>query len=165
MIDNARILTEFMEAVWNNGDLDAVDGFLADQYTIQSDPGDPWDGATLSRAGFKDRLIASRAPFPDLRFDLTDVIAGQDCVAIAWSMHGTQTGALGPLPPTGRRINVQGMTIYYFREGRITGHRQIVDRLSVVRQLGLAGPGVGVAATQDSSAAPASSAPPSASAC
>lgn len=139
MTDNARTLTEFMDAVWNRGDLDAVDRFLADRYTIHSDPGDPWDGATLSRSAFKERLVASRAPFPDLHFDLTDVIAGDDRVAIAWSMRGTQTGTLGSQPPTGRRIDVRGMTIYYFRDGRITGHRQVVDRVAVARQLGLTG--------------------------
>ncbi|MBL0937644.1 MAG: ester cyclase [Gemmatimonadaceae bacterium] len=130
-----------MNAVWNRGDVEAVDRFLADEYTIHSDPGDPWDGATLSRAAFKERLTISRAPFPDLRFDLIDVIADNDRVAISWTMHGTQTGALGPMPATGRRINVQGMTVYYFRDGRITGHRQVVDRVSVAQQLGLSGAG------------------------
>ncbi len=52
-------------------------------------------------------------------------------------MLGTQTGPMGPYPPTGRSINVPGMTIYYFRDGRITGHRQVVDRIAVAQQLGL----------------------------
>ena len=138
-IDNARILADFMDAVWNRGELAAVDRFIADAYTIHSDPGDPWDGATLTRSGFKDRLSASRAPFPDLHFDIAEVVADGERVAIVWTMRGTQTGALGPLPPTGRRIEVQGMTVYYFRDGRITGHRQVVDRLAVARQLGIAG--------------------------
>jgi steroid delta-isomerase-like uncharacterized protein len=138
MTDNAQALTEFMESVWNRGDLDAVDRFLADEYTIHSDPGDPWDGKVLTRSAFQDRLLTSRAPFPDLHFDLIEVIAEGDRVAIAWNMRGTQTGPLGQLASTGRRIDVQGMTVYYFWNGRITGHRQIVDRLSVVRQLGIA---------------------------
>src|SRR6516225_4620047 len=46
--DNARTLANFMESVWNQGDAAAVDRFLADQYVIHSDPGDPWEGATLS---------------------------------------------------------------------------------------------------------------------
>jgi len=137
MTENARRLVEFMERVWNAGDLAAVDRFLAERYTIHSDPGDPWDGQTLSRAGFKDRLTTSRAPFPDLRFELGDIVADGDRVAISWTMRGTQVGALGGRPASGRAINVQGMTIYYFADGLITGHRQVVDRLSVVQQLGL----------------------------
>jgi steroid delta-isomerase-like uncharacterized protein len=139
MTENARILREFMDEVWNAGDVDAVDRFLAEQYTIFSDPGDRWDGQTLSRDGFKQRLVASRAPFPDLNFDVTDVISEGDRVAISWTMRGTQTGAMGERPPSGRAINAQGMTIYYFVDGRIVGHRQVVDRLTVGQQLGLTG--------------------------
>ena len=31
------------------------------------------------------------------------------------------------------------MTIYYFDGDRLTGHRQVVDRLTVARQLGMLG--------------------------
>ncbi len=138
MTNNVRVLAEFMEAVWNQGDAAAVDRFLADRYVIHSDPGDPWDGRTLSRDEFRQRLITSRAPFPDLRFDVSETIAQGDRVAIAWTMRGHQTGAVAGHPGTGRAIEVQGMTVYYFADGRITGHRQVVDRLTAGRQLGVA---------------------------
>ncbi len=138
MTVNARILAEFMEAVWNRGDVAAVDEFLADRYVIYSDPGDPWDGRTLSRDEFKQRLITSRAPFPDLRFDVDETIAEGVRVAIAWTMRGHQTGLVADRPGSGRAIEVQGMTVYYFADGRITGHRQVVDRLTAGRQLGVA---------------------------
>ena len=139
MSDNAQRLQRFMDEVWNTGNVAAVDLFLADRYTIHSDPGDPWEGQTLSREGFKQRLAASRAPFPDLRFELSDIVADGDRVAASWIMRGTQLGALGGRPSSGRSIEVRGMTIYYFADGRITGHRQVVDRLTVAQQLGLAG--------------------------
>lgn len=137
MSDNAARLAEFMERVWNAGDATAVDDFLGDHYVIHSDPGDPWDGKTLSPAEFKHRLSMSRGAFPDLHFDVTDTVADGDRVVISWQMRGTNTGAMGEMPPTGRKIDVAGMTIYYFRAGRIVGHRQVVDRLSVARQLGM----------------------------
>ena len=101
MNENARTLADFMESVWNRGDASAVDRFIADEYRIHSDPGDPWEGATLSREGFKERLHVSRAPFPDLRFEIGETIAEGDRVAIAWRMRGTHTGPLGPYPATG----------------------------------------------------------------
>ena len=137
MNENARTLADFMESVWNRGDASAVDRFLADAYRIHSDPGDPWDGATLSPEGFKERLRSSRAPFPDLRFEIDETITEGDRVAIAWHMRGTHTGPLGLYPATGRRIDVPGMTVYYFRDGWITGHRQVVDRVAVAQQLAL----------------------------
>ena len=139
MADNLGVLRQFMERVWNAGDAAFADEVLADTYTIHSDPGDPWDRKALTRAEFKERLTISRAPFPDLRFEFGDAVVESDRVALAWTMLGTNTDALAGRPPTGRSIRVQGMTIYYFADGRITGHRQVVDRLGVVQQLGLMG--------------------------
>jgi len=65
MTDQSPTLVQFMDRVWNAGDVSAVDAFVADSYAIHSDPAAPWDGQTLSRDGFKQRLVASRAPFPD----------------------------------------------------------------------------------------------------
>jgi predicted ester cyclase len=56
-------------------------------------------------------------------------------------MRGTGSGELGALDVSGRAIEVRGLTIYYFEDGRIAGHRQVVDRLSVMGQLGLLGAG------------------------
>lgn len=65
-----------------------------------------------------------------------------DCV-LAWGLLfllEPQTGAMGALPPSGRSIAMQGITVYCSRGGRIAGHRQVVDRLGVAQQLGLGGP-------------------------
>jgi steroid delta-isomerase-like uncharacterized protein len=139
MTDNATSLIAFMERVWSAGEVAAVEEFLGPQYTIYSDPGDPWDGQTLSLSGFKERLLASRAPFPDLTFEIGETVCAGDRVALSWTMRGTQLGTMGGRPPSGRSIAVQGMTIYHFANGRIIGHRQVVDRLSVAQQLGLLG--------------------------
>ena len=139
MSDIAGVLVRFMHQVWNAGDVEAVDDFLADRYTIHDDPGDPWEGRTLSREEFKQRLVTSRAPFPDLHFEISDIVPHGDRVAIGWIMRGTQSGPLGDQPPSGRTIAARGMTIYYFDGDRLTGHRQVVDRLTVARQLGMLG--------------------------
>jgi steroid delta-isomerase-like uncharacterized protein len=137
MPDHASLLRQFMERVWNRGELDAIDELLAETYTVHSDPGDPWSGQSLDRAGFRARLVASRAPFPDLRFDLGEVVAEGDRVAVSWTMRGTHSEAMGDVPATGNAIEVDGMTIYHFEAERIAGHTQVVDRLAVLQQLGL----------------------------
>jgi len=134
---NGELLRAFMDRVWTAGEVAAVDEYLAASYTIYSDPGDPWDGQTLDRDTFKQRLISSRGPFPDLRFDLEEFVEGENRVALGWTMRGTNTGSVGDRAPSGQPIVVHGLTIYYFTNGRIIGHRQVVDRLSVVQQLGL----------------------------
>ena len=136
---NSDRLRSFMERVWTAGEVDAVDEYLAAAYTIHSDPGDPWEGQTLDVQAFKQRLVSSRSPFPDLRFELEEFVEEENRVAIGWTMRGTNTGSFGGRAPTGRAIAVHGLTVYYFAHGQITGHRQVVDRLTVAQQLGLMG--------------------------
>ena len=139
MNDNRAILREFIERVWNRDELAAVEEFIAPEYTIHSDPGDPWHGRTLDRSGFVHRLVVSKAPFPDLKFDLGEMVAEGDRVAVSWILTGTHTADLGEVPASGNAIRVEGMTIYSFERGLLTGHRQVVDRLAVLQQLGILG--------------------------
>jgi len=136
---NSDRLRVFMDRVWSAGEVDAVDEYLAAAYTIYSDPGDPWEGQTLDVPAFKQRLMSSRSAFPDLRFELEECVEEENRVAIGWTMSGTNTGSFGGRAGTGRAIAVRGLTVYYFADGRISGHRQVVDRLSVAQQLGLLG--------------------------
>ena len=54
-------LSAFIRQIWDDGEADAADGYIAETYTIHHDPGDPWEGSTLDRTGFKDRVRKSRA--------------------------------------------------------------------------------------------------------
>ena len=132
-----RRLTDFLDRVWSMGDGDAVDAFLADSYTIHNDPGDPWEGQTLTRDGFRERLATSRAAAPDQRFHPVHMAESGDAVAVAWHWTGTHTGhGPGLPPPTGRALAMTGATFYFFdADHRLTGHWQIADRLGIYRQI------------------------------
>lgn len=134
---NKDILRKFIEEVWNKGNLEWVDQLVAEQYTIKNDPGDPCEFKTINLEIFKSRLQQSRTIFPDLHFDIVEMNAEDDKVVISWFMTGTQRGDLPNLPATGKKIKVSGITIYYFKEGKIIGHWQVFDRLSLLAQLGV----------------------------
>lgn len=129
-------LAAFIRQVWDGGEADAADSYIAEKYTIRHDPGDPWEGRTLDRAGFKDRVRNSRAAFPDQRFDIQGLFADGDSVVMTWLWNGTHRGDLSGFPATGRAISMSGATVYTFdNEERLTGHWQITDRLGVFQQL------------------------------
>jgi steroid delta-isomerase-like uncharacterized protein len=122
--------------VWDHGREDAIETYLAPQYRIHHDPGDPWEGLTLDRAWFKERLRLSRAPFPDQHFDIQDLYADGDAVVITWLWKATHLADFPGFPATGKVIHMSGATAYMFdTANRLTGHWQIVDRLDVFRQL------------------------------
>ena len=138
MTDHARKqrLARFIREIWDEGNAEAADDYLAAAYTIHHDPGDPWEGRTLDRAGFKARVRQSRAAFPDQRFDIQALIAEGGDVVMTWLWTGTHRGDLPGFPATGKPIRMSGATLYRFDdEDRLTGHWQITDRLGVYLQL------------------------------
>jgi predicted ester cyclase len=131
----ARIIRELYEIVWSAGDLSAVDRLVAALYLIHSDPGDPWEGRTLDRATYRERVMYSRRGFPDLLFHLHAIIPTDHLVAVRWGAEGTHNGDLVGLPATGKRLRFAGQTIYAVAGDQVTGHWQVVDRLGFIQQL------------------------------
>lgn len=130
-----RLLRAFVTEVWDKGNVEAASDYIAPAYTIHHDPGDPWEGMTLDVEAFKDRVRKSREPVPDQRFTIQELFEGESRVAITWKWQGTHWGEIAGFPPTGQQIQMSGATVYYFEDGRISGHWQIADRLAVFRQL------------------------------
>jgi predicted ester cyclase len=75
--------------------------------------------------------------FPDLRVTIEDMIAEGDKVVIRFTTHGTQQGALGSIPPTGKQVAVPTIEITRIADGKIVEDWGLDDRLGMLQQLGL----------------------------
>jgi steroid delta-isomerase-like uncharacterized protein len=132
-------LSAFMERMWNNGDFSQIETYVAAEYEIKSDPGDPWEGQVINHDVFKERVLYSRNAFPDLRFEIQEMIEEQEKVVSSWIMSGTHLGDLPQLPASGKPFSFTGVTIYYFKAGKVCGHWQAYDRLGFLAQMGFLG--------------------------
>lgn len=129
-------LVQFIQEVWNDGREEAVGRYLASSYTLHHDPGDPWDGQVLDLVSYKTRLRASRAPFPDQKFDIQRLCADGDAVVMTWLWEAHHFGDFPGFPATGELVRMSGATVYLFDAAeRLSGHWQITDRLGVFQQL------------------------------
>jgi steroid delta-isomerase-like uncharacterized protein len=79
--------------------------------------------------------------FPDLHFDVKDIVAQGDLVVISWMATGNHTKPLntpgGSISPTNRKINVPGMFLSEIRDNKITRQTITWDQLSFLMQLGV----------------------------
>lgn len=138
-MNKTAFLREFMSEVWNKKKFEKIVEYVHPAYTIHLDPGDPWEGRTLSHAEFRERMQSgSFDPFPDMHFAITTAIESEAHVAVTWILTGTNLGKIGPYPATQKAIKTTGMTIYHFKDNLISGHTQILDRKTVMQQLGFA---------------------------
>jgi steroid delta-isomerase-like uncharacterized protein len=73
--------------------------------------------------------------FPDLRYTFDQFIAKDDYVVERYTASGTQQGALGDLPPSGRTAAWTGINIFRIDCGRIAEVWSEVDAVSRRQQL------------------------------
>jgi predicted ester cyclase len=74
--------------------------------------------------------------FPNLKMTVTHVIAEGDLVAVRWVFRGTHAAAgYGGLPATGTRLEMSGMTIWRFVDGKIHDEWTEFDELRAYSQV------------------------------
>ena len=79
-----------------------------------------------------------KTAFPDLYATIEDALSEGDKVVTRWTVRGTHEGEIESFgPPTGRRVEIQGITIHRIEGGKIVEEWERYDNLSVMQQLGL----------------------------
>ena len=80
-----------------------------------------------------------KTAFPDLKATVEDVIAEGDKAVTRWTVRGTHQGEIEEFgPPTGRQVEIKGITIHRIESGKIVEEWERYDNLSILQQLGLA---------------------------
>ena len=119
----------------NRGDVSAADGVFASDCTVHlTGVAQPIRGVAAWKAVVAGLLTA----FPDLHFTTEDQLTDGSRVAIRWRATGTHRGALGPVPPTGRSITVDGLIIDRLEGGKVAERWEQWDQPAMLQQLGLA---------------------------
>jgi steroid delta-isomerase-like uncharacterized protein len=87
--------------------------------------------------GLRTMLETYWRAFPDLQITVTDTIIDDPRLAIAWVAQATHLGPIMNIPPTGRSIQVRGVSIIEVQDGLVMRGRHIWDLAGMLRNLGL----------------------------
>ena len=78
-----------------------------------------------------------RTAFPDWHEQVLDVFGAEEKVASRYVSTGTHSGLFWGLEPTGKHIEIQGISILRCAGGRIVQEWCIFDELATLQQLGV----------------------------
>ena len=135
--ENKMVIRRLTDEALNQGNMDVLDHVLADTFTYH----DPANPGVTSRDDYKQFVTEVRTTFPDIHFTIEDEVADGDQLAVRWTMRGTHRGDLvmpaGPIPPTGKQVQVSGITLIRFTEGKVVEEWQNADNLGFLQQLGV----------------------------
>ncbi len=127
---NKALIRDFFEQVWNQRNEAAIDRFLAENAAgNDSDFG-------IGREGFTRQWRKWQDAFPDLHFEIEEMIAEGDTVVSRWTLTGTRSGPFLGIAPTGRTIRVGGMSLDHLRDGVLVAGFDGWDSLGLRQQLG-----------------------------
>jgi predicted ester cyclase len=142
-VEQQKVLVRrVFDEAFNQGELDVIDEVVASGGVDHQHPDE------LSfREHLKDVVRAMREAFPDLHFEIVQMLGEGEWVASYSVMTGTQTGALRPpllpaggpmlIPPTGRPVRVPHMHMIRFEGGQNTELWHVMDTIAMLGQLGL----------------------------
>jgi steroid delta-isomerase-like uncharacterized protein len=111
----AAIAVRFYESIGSK-DAPALDRFLNDG-AVYRDLARPED--VVGRGAITDDFARFGSAFPDLRFEVSRVIASGKHVLVEGAWSGTMTGALGSLVPTNRRGSVHFLDVLEIEDGKV----------------------------------------------
>jgi len=117
----------------NAGNVDAAVETFA-EHAVDHDPA---PGQAPGREGFRQFWAGMTAAFPDAQIAGRHVVVDDDHVVVAYTLTGTHQGEFAGIAPTGRKIEVNGIQIGRFVDGKIVERWGASDELGVLKQLGV----------------------------
>jgi len=121
-------------ASFNTGDLSKLsDHATEDMVSHQMD-------ISIKTAGLqavRDQLAMYRTAFPDLRQEILSMSTSGDRTFVQLRIQGTNSGAWGKMPPTGRSMDVMGIDMVRFENGKVVEHWGYMEEMKMMQQLGL----------------------------
>jgi steroid delta-isomerase-like uncharacterized protein len=132
------IIKRFVEELWNARRLEVADQiFSEDCVTHQLRSGVLAEPARRGLQEMKEHVSGWLISFPDLRFNIEQIITERDRVVSQLVMEGTHQGTWMGISPTGKRLQIRMITIHRIENGKIAEDWVLVESLGFFEQLGV----------------------------
>ncbi len=135
----SRTVTEsryrrLVEDVMNDGRIDAV-GELVSRDAVVSRAGEP--EPLRGPDGITARVQSYRTAFSDHHLEVESVLTAGTQLVARWTMTGTHDGPFEGVEPTGVGVSVDGVHVVRVENGAIVELWELLDTLTLRRQLGM----------------------------
>ena len=87
--------------------------------------------------GFKAYYNNYLTGFSEVTFTILDAFGQGDKIVKHWRFQGKHTGDFFGIPPTGKIVDVEGVTLVKMKDGKIAQEQDFLDNLVFYQQLGL----------------------------
>ncbi len=125
------LLESFGDA-WNTGNLDQLDRICDPNYERRITPNFE---AKVGLDELKSVITYWRTAYPDFHVTIDEVFFTENAAAVRWTITATNTGP-GKHPPTDKQVNIPGMGIFHYADGKLLDEWTCDNNLLWVTQIG-----------------------------
>ncbi len=130
---NIIIIKKLFEEVYTKGDLIKCPDYIAENVIINDVAK---KNGLKGLKGFKDMEEKYKTAFPTKKVTIQDIFGVEDKVVVRWNCQGMHQGKLDDISASNEKINITGISIYRFANGKIVEIWQSWDRLGLFEQIG-----------------------------
>lgn len=130
---NIKMYTAVWDKIINEGKIELLNNSsFTEDVVFRSSPSDIV-GLDSARTYYKNYIVG----FSEVKFTMIKVFGMGNDLVKQWNFKGKHTGIFFGIPPTGKSVNVDGVTIVRMQNGKIAEERDFIDNLEFMQQLGL----------------------------
>jgi len=107
-----------------------------DLFTADHQMHDPQVPAGVGPKGMAE-VVSTYQNGVDGHWGINDIFSAGDKVVVRWTGSGTHVGEVNGIPPTGKKIAVEAITIHRMNGGKIAETWEVWDTLGFLQQLGV----------------------------
>lgn len=135
---NKAVVARFYAEMWNGRRVEIVEEIFAPEcVTHQMRSGAEVAAVPRGAEEMRAHVAAWLASFPDLRFEVEQVIAEGDLVMTRSVMRGTHAGEWNGIAATNREAAIRMIVVHRLKGGKIVEDWVLVESVGFYQQLGL----------------------------
>lgn len=133
--EHEALVRRFYDEIVNERKLELIDELVSPDFVEHEE----FPGLAAGRDGIKEFFGIMLDAFPDMRFEVEDIITTEDTAVVRLRMRGTHQGTFMDIPATGKKIDVATIDWVRIRDGVVVEHWGVTDTGAMMQQLGVAG--------------------------
>ena len=128
---NKALVRRLVEEIFAHGRPDAVDELIAPDFVSHT-----WGITDDPRVQLKAITERVHAGLRDVEFEINDLVAEDDRVAVRLTASATVIGEFMGVPADGKRYEIGEIHLFRIGDGQVAEHWHQHDRLGLMQQLG-----------------------------
>lgn len=134
--ENKRVVAEFVQRCQTDHDLAFADEVFHPDFVNHYKPeGRELDAGDRPAQAFQHFYGALLQGFPDATVEINEQLGEGDLVATRKTLHGTHTGELWRLAPSGNRVAFEFIDIFRVQDGKLIEHWTSMDLAALRHQM------------------------------